>query len=120
MLDRGTYIKGCFGGHCYQLSEGVYPTPFYEAAICFFLFLFMWAIRRHVYPGVMACTYLILAGIERFFIEKIRINPDYHILGLNITQAELISLGMFTIGTIWLCKIVYINRFKRRSFSDPT
>ena len=42
--------------------------------------------RRILYSGAI----LIFNGIERFSIEKIRINNEYSILG-GITQAEIIS-----------------------------
>ena len=43
--------------------------------------------------------YLILNGIERFFIEKIRVNTKYDIFG-GITQAEIISSILILIGII--------------------
>ena len=36
--------------------------------------------------------YMILAGVERFFIELIRVNTKYNIGGIEFTQAELISI----------------------------
>jgi prolipoprotein diacylglyceryltransferase len=41
-----------------------------------------------------------LNGVERFLIEKIRVNTTYSIWGFNPTQAELISSLMFLIGLI--------------------
>jgi prolipoprotein diacylglyceryltransferase len=38
-------------------------------------------------------------GIERFFIEKIRVNTEYNILG-GITQAEIISFCLIITGLI--------------------
>ena len=43
--------------------------------------------------------YLIMNGIERFFIEKIRVNTEYNILG-GITQAEIISSCLIITGLI--------------------
>ena len=37
----------------------------------------------------MFSIYLILNGIERFFVETIRVNTTYSIFGLHPTQAEL-------------------------------
>ena len=51
--------------------------------------------------------YLILNGIERFFIEKIRVNVTYDFLPFQPTQAEIISLLLFIVGVagvIWLKK----------------
>ena len=39
--------------------------------------------------------YMILAGVERFFIELIRVNTKYNpVAGISFTQAELISIFM--------------------------
>jgi len=46
----------------------------------------------------MFAVYLILNGIERFLVEHIRVNTQYHFLGLNPTQAEIISLGLIVAG----------------------
>jgi phosphatidylglycerol:prolipoprotein diacylglycerol transferase len=51
---------------------------------------------------VLFGIYMILAGIERFFIELIRVNTLYHVFGIAFTQAELISVLMVT-GGIVLC-----------------
>lgn len=52
--------------------------------------------------------YMILAGVERFFIELIRVNTLYHVAGISFTQAEMISTFM-VIGGIALI-IVARNR----------
>jgi prolipoprotein diacylglyceryltransferase len=53
----------------------------------------------------MMALYLMLNGIERFFIEKIRVNNEISFLGMQMTQAELISALLFLAGLglwIWL------------------
>ncbi|MFT4523614.1 MAG: phosphatidylglycerol:prolipoprotein diacylglycerol transferase [Bacteroidia bacterium] len=81
------------------LSSPVWPTPLYEAILGVLLFAFLWKIRkRFKVPGVLFCIYLILVGFERFWIEKIRVNAIYEIAGMEITQAELISVGMMLLG----------------------
>ena len=53
------------------------------------LFGVLWALRRRIrVPGVMFCLFLIFDGVERFCIEKIRVNGPW--LG-TWTQAEVIS-----------------------------
>ncbi|TAF54896.1 MAG: diacylglyceryl transferase, partial [Sphingobacteriia bacterium] len=53
-------------------------------------------------PGQMAAVYLVLNGLERFFIEKIRVNTQYD-LPFQPTQAELISLGLMAAGVLlWI------------------
>ena len=55
------------------------------------IFLFLWKIRKKItIPGMIFFIYLTLNGIERFLIEKIRVNTKYDILG-GITQAEIIE-----------------------------
>ena len=46
---------------------------------------------------VLFCIYLFLNGIERFMIEKVRINNEYDILN-GITQAEIISFCLLVVG----------------------
>ncbi|MEP6611345.1 MAG: prolipoprotein diacylglyceryl transferase family protein [Mucilaginibacter sp.] len=77
------------------LSFPVYPTSFYEFVICILLFFFLWKIRDKIkVPGAMFGIYMILAGVERFFIERIRVNTHYHVAGISFTQAEMISVLM--------------------------
>ena len=98
--DEGVPIPMCGGKYCHQLPVPVYPTSFYESVICILLFLFLWSIRDRIkIPGIMFGIYMILAGVERFFIELIRVNTKYHVAGISFTQAELISIGMVIGGT---------------------
>jgi len=83
------------------LSETVFPTPFYEVIMGLLLFWFLWSIRKQLKtPGLLWCVYLIVNGLERFFIEKIRVNSQYHFGTLAFTQAELISSMLFFIGIL--------------------
>ena len=107
VIHAGIPIPGCEGSHCTMLEFPVWPTPLYEAVMALSLFAFLWSIRKKIVtPGVMTGIYLILNGIERFFIEKIRINENYHIGSLDITQAEIISVLFFLAGIacIWYFK----------------
>lgn len=98
--NAGIAIPGCIGKHCYMLENPVFPTPLYEAISCFLLFGVLWMIRKRFKPGMLFCIYLMMNGIERFFIEKIRVNSTYAILGHHITQAELISSALFLLGLV--------------------
>jgi phosphatidylglycerol---prolipoprotein diacylglyceryl transferase len=99
VLSEGIPIEGCVGRHCMMLPEPVYPTPFYEAVICIGLFFVLWQLRKYVsVPGMLFSIYLIFNGVERFFIEKIRVNTKYHIGGHDITQAEIISSVLILLG----------------------
>ena len=51
----------------------------------------------------MFALYLMLNGLERFFIEKIRVNTRLDFFGLKPTQAELISALLFISGLVlWI------------------
>ena len=52
-------------------------------------------------------VYLILNGLERFSIEKIRINTTYTLFGNEITQAEIISSCLIVLG---LSIVFYLRR----------
>jgi len=116
----GVPIPGCEGSHyCNVLENPVFPTPLYESLVCIGLFFVLWSIRKKVTtPGVFFCIYLVLNGIERFWIEKIRINTLYHIFGHGITQAEIISTLLFFLGIIgiwYFKKGVQSSKFKVQS-----
>jgi prolipoprotein diacylglyceryl transferase len=99
--------QGCDWNYCHQLVPGVYPTPIWEIFFCLVIFLLlMWFKKWNLWAGALFCIYLILNGVERFFIEKIRINDRYDIVaGWKATQAEVISVLFFLsgiIGLVWL------------------
>ena len=107
VINAGELIPGCEGNFCHQLAENVYPTPFYEIIMAGLIFVFLWSIRKKIkIAGVLFCIYLILNGIERFLIEKIRINHD--MIGEQ-TQAEIISFSLILIGTVG---IYFLNKRK--------
>lgn len=101
VVSDGIPIPDCIGNHCNMLEFPVYPTPFYESVLSILIFIFLWSIRKKITtPGLLFCIYLMLNGIERFGIEKIRINTTYNIAGHHITQAELISTLLFVAGLV--------------------
>ena len=107
-IDAGVQIPGCVGLYCEQLRQGVYPTSFYEAVICIGLFGLIWMLRKKILiPGLMFYLFLILNGSERILIETIRVNPRYDVLGLNLTQAEMIGAGMVLGGLTGIGFLIY-------------
>lgn len=106
----GIPIPGCEGRHCMMLPEFVYPTPLWEAVVCIALFFVLWSLRKRItVPGILFSIYLIMNGTERFFIEKIRVNTKYHILGHGITQAEIISFCLIILG---VAGVLYFSKSK--------
>lgn len=111
--NAGVPIPDCTGKYCSVLDPPVFPTPLYEAAACILLFLLLWSLRKRItVPGVMFSLYLILNGVERFFIEKIRVNNTYEIFGKHITQAEIIAVVLFILGTLG---ILYFRKLQQKN-----
>lgn len=99
--EVGNPIAGCVGKYCNELPNPVYPTPFYEVIMGLILFAFLWSIRKRLkVPGTLFAVYLMVNGIERFFIEKIRVNTRLNLFGFQPTQAEVISTLLFITGLI--------------------
>ncbi|MBI1804586.1 MAG: prolipoprotein diacylglyceryl transferase [Ignavibacteriae bacterium] len=74
----------------------VHPTPVYEFLAGILLFLVLWRLRKKfTIDGKLFTLYLILAGIARFLVEFIRINPR---LLFGFSEAQLISLVVIVIG----------------------
>ncbi|HTN19649.1 MAG TPA: prolipoprotein diacylglyceryl transferase family protein [Pelobium sp.] len=108
VLNMGQYIPRCYGEHCMILPQGVYPTSFYETVFILTAFIILWACRKQIKtPGTMFTLFLIVNGIERFFIEFIRINPKHNFLGLLLTQAQIIALIFIVGGVLGLIALVY-------------
>jgi phosphatidylglycerol---prolipoprotein diacylglyceryl transferase len=116
VIHEGVIIPGCEGEFCTMLENPVFPTPLYEAVICITLFVVLWSMRKSIkIPGVLFGIYLMMNGVERFFIEKIRINSVYHLFGNEITQAEIISTCLFLVGLAGA--IFLVKKQKGRSTS---
>lgn len=96
--------------HGLILENPVWPTSVYEVAMALIIFGILWSIRKKFVPGVLFSIYFIFAGIERFLIEKIRVNPD-QFEGVAFTQAELISMTMMLLGIVG---IVYFNKIAKK------
>lgn len=99
VIGEGVAIPGCVQEHCMQLPQAVWPTAFYEAVICITLFFVLWALRKRIsIPGMVFSVYLVMNGLERFLIEKIRVNNVGSYVGIHATQAEVISFVLIALG----------------------
>jgi phosphatidylglycerol:prolipoprotein diacylglycerol transferase len=109
VIEAGVPIAGCSGPYCMQLPQGVYPAPLYESLLSITLAILLFSIRKvFKNTGILFSIYLIFNGIERFAIEKIRVNNQLNLLGFHPTQAEIISIGLLFTGLILL---IYRTRF---------
>ncbi len=101
---NGTEIAKQFPGGIVPDSTPLHPTPVYEFILCTVIFIFLWRIRkRKTLDGTLFMWYLILAGLERFVIEFIRINPPF-LFGLS--EAQVIALILIAIGLYGMKKIL--------------
>lgn len=97
--NEGVLLANCTGSYCSVLPASVFPTPLYETVGCTVIFLFLWSIRKKLkYAWQMFGIYLVFNGLERFFIEKIRVNYKYDWGFLHPTQAEIISTCLVLAG----------------------
>ena len=108
VIDEGIMITNSTGPHCHILAVPVFPTPFYETILGLVILGILWGLRKKLkVPGQLFCVYLIFNGIERFFIERIRINKVYDLSGIHLTQAEIIAVLLILLGGSGLW---YLNR----------
>ncbi len=116
VANQGIIITDCHGQHCRVLGEPVFPTSLYESIISFISFAVLWIMRTRIKaPVVLFGLFMVLNGFERFFIEKIRINNKYNILGVQLTQAEIISALLIVLG---ITVMVYFS--KRHKLAKST
>ena len=106
VIKRGVAMADCTLDYCNELPQAVYPTSVYETVMAFGIGGILWALRKRftAVPGFLFGLYLLLNGVERFFIEFIRVNDRYPVLGVELSQAQLIAIGFMLSGgvLIWL------------------
>ena len=87
------------------LGVHLHPTQLIEgAAELFNFFVLYWLFRRKQFDGQVFGSFMILYGIERFFIEYLRGDEGRGLVfGGIITTTQLISLGLVVAGgLLWL------------------
>jgi prolipoprotein diacylglyceryl transferase len=106
VMNENTLLENCyypkeFGNYCHYLVDPVFPTPIYELIICLIIFAILWTIRHRVkFHGIVFSVYLIFTGLERFLLEMIRVNDDYNVGGLSLSQAQYIAIVLMCVGLI--------------------
>jgi len=89
------------------LNVRIEPTQLIEAAAEFFNFLLlMWLLKRKRFDGQVFGSFMILYGIERYFIEFLRGDPGRgEVFGGLMTGTQLISILLVVGGgLIWWLK----------------
>ena len=118
VLADGIPIEGCEGKYCNRLSPGVFPTPFYETFLSLVIFSILWFFRKRLHvAGTLFFLYCFLNGIERVFIEGIRVNERYEFMNFNLSQAQYIAIGLILTGIIGYVYLIKKDRSTAKASS---
>ncbi|MEX2090194.1 MAG: prolipoprotein diacylglyceryl transferase [Bacteroidota bacterium] len=89
-------ITGRYPGGVVPDNILCHPTPVYELIFCAIIFSILWRYRKSIHGnGRMFTLYLMLAGLERFSIEFLRLNPR---IALGLSEAQVIAIGLMIVG----------------------
>ena len=103
--------------YCTVLSTPVFPTPLYEIIACVVIFSILWFFRsKFKKAGVLFFLYVLLNGVERFFIEQIRVNPRYDLLGLNWSMSQSIAFALIVTGIVGM---FYLKKYGTVETQNP-
>ena len=96
-----------------RLQEWHYATFFYESMICLLIFIVLMVIFRKTKSyGIVSAFYLILYGIERYFLEGMRQESEILFIGdTNIPVSQVVSV-LFVIAGFAL--LVYVTAMEWR------
>lgn len=96
----------------------VHPTQLYETVLGFVMFAILWRLRNHKHAeGWLFGVYLVVAGVERFFIEFLRAKDD-RFFG-PFTAAQVIALSLMAIGAVWMWMRWEVGPGKPGIFAKP-
>jgi phosphatidylglycerol---prolipoprotein diacylglyceryl transferase len=111
----GCFLNGCCFGR--PVSWGVYfpvhqdvlhPTQLYSAGNLFVIFLFLTFLKKfHHAQGTIFFWYLILASLERFFVQFLR--ADYYPLWWGLGIYQIVNLLTIFVALIFYAR-TYFNR----------
>jgi phosphatidylglycerol:prolipoprotein diacylglycerol transferase len=77
---------------------GVVPTQLIEVALGFAMFLVLWRLRHHRHAeGWLLGVYGVLAGLERFGVEFLRVKDDRF---FALSVAQCIAIAVFVAGLV--------------------
>jgi phosphatidylglycerol---prolipoprotein diacylglyceryl transferase len=99
-LPWGVAYPHAIIGWDYPPGVRVHPSELYETIAYLIVFAILWSFRTTRRPvGSLFWRYLLLSSIARFVLEFVRINPP---LAFGLSEAQLISLVLMTIGGVML------------------
>lgn len=95
-------ITSRFPGGIVPDTTPCHPTPVYELLLSAIFFWILWRYRTRIdRTGLLFMMYLIMAGLGRFLIEFLRINPRI-LAGLTQYQLFAAALILAGLGGWWL------------------
>jgi phosphatidylglycerol:prolipoprotein diacylglycerol transferase len=80
--------------------DRVHPTPIYEFLAAMVIAAILWK-RGRRQPGEITGEYLVLAGLARFLVEFIRINPRIYFGMSNAQLASIVSMVLGVVLIVW-------------------
>ncbi len=93
----------------------VQPTPIYELLFSLALFWLLWQLGRKPRPvGWLTGVYLVLAGIGRFLVEFVRINPKIY-FNHTMSNAQVAALASTLVGLI----VIAAAQVKHAEWTPP-
>lgn len=107
LADKPGFVPGWLWAETYPNNimnqvlpgDGVYPTSIYEFVMASAMFGGLWLLRKHPFRrGWLMFVTAVFFGVERLLIEQIRVNNKGELLGITVTQAEVISVAMIVVG----------------------
>ena len=115
VMFQGTEIAKNYPNGIVPDNTPLHPTPIYEFLICVIIFTILWKLRKKDWiDGKLFMVYLVFISIERFSVEFLRLNPR---LMLGLSEAQLISVGLFTLGILGL--IYFAKNKDLKKFVPP-
>ena len=115
VMFRGSEIAKSYPNGIVPDNTPLHPTPIYEFLIMLLIFFVLWKLRKKEWPdGKLFTVYLMLAGLERFAVEFIRLNPR---LLFGLSEAQLISVILMLLGVVGY---IYFSKNKDlRRYNPP-
>lgn len=114
VMFRGSDIAKNFPNGIVPDNTPLHPTPIYEFLAALIIFYILWRLRNKDWSdGKLFMAYLVFAGLERFLVEMIRLNPR---LLFNLSEAQLISVVMIVAGSLGF---VYLSNRNKPRFVPP-
>ena len=120
-IVNNMYIIGGRLGDGTRATGYFHPTFYYEMLwnlAGLFLIIMIRKLWKKYWVGDSVAYYLIWYGFGRFFVEMLRTDPLMtNIFGIELKQAQLISIVMFAVGIILLV-LRHAFKYKPQSFIE--